>query len=67
MSLWIAKFNSSCSAPYSCISPSFLNQKFSISNLFSISKGEQIIREGFARWPDVIAEELELLKRRLVD
>lgn len=40
---------------------------FSISNLLNIKEGEQIIREGFARWPDMIAEELELLKRRLVD
>lgn len=40
---------------------------FSISNLFTISEGEQIIREGFARWPDVIAGELELLKKRMVD
>lgn len=40
---------------------------FSISNLFSINEGEQIIRDGFARWPDVIAGELELLKSRLVD
>ena len=39
---------------------------FSISNLFSISEGEQIVRAGFARWPDVIAGELELLKRSLV-
>ena len=40
---------------------------FSISNLFTLSEGEQIIREGFDRWPDMIAGELELLKRRLVD
>lgn len=40
---------------------------FSISQLFTIADGEEIIREGFARWPDMIAEELELLKRRLVD
>jgi len=40
---------------------------FSISQLFTIADGEEIIRQGFARWPDVIAGELELLKRRLVD
>ncbi|MEN5436742.1 hypothetical protein ABE545_24140 [Sphingobacterium faecium] len=40
---------------------------FSISQLFTIADGEDIIRQGFARWPDVIAGELELLKRRLVD
>ncbi|MEN5058730.1 hypothetical protein [Sphingobacterium kitahiroshimense] len=40
---------------------------FSISHLFTIADGEDIIRQGFARWPDVIAGELELLKRRLVD
>jgi hypothetical protein len=40
---------------------------FSISQLFTIVDGEEIIRAGFARWPDVIAGELELLKRRLVD
>nr|WP_315402740.1 hypothetical protein [uncultured Sphingobacterium sp.] len=40
---------------------------FSISNLLNIKEGEQIIRVGFARWPGMIAEELELLKRRLVD
>ena len=40
---------------------------FSISNLLNIKEGEQIIKQGFARWPDIIAGELELLKRRLVD
>ncbi|MBB2950660.1 hypothetical protein [Sphingobacterium sp. JUb56] len=40
---------------------------FSTSQLFTIADGEEIIREGIARWPDVIAGELELLKRRLVD
>ncbi len=40
---------------------------FSISQLFTIAYGEEIIRQGFARWPDIIAGELELLKRRLVD
>ncbi|WP_447768209.1 hypothetical protein [Sphingobacterium faecium] len=40
---------------------------FSISQLFTIADGEEIIREGFARWQDLIAGELELLKRRLVD
>ncbi|MEN5234276.1 hypothetical protein [Sphingobacterium faecium] len=39
---------------------------FSISNLFSINERKQIIIEGFARWPDVIAGEMELLKRSLV-
>ncbi|MEJ5146403.1 hypothetical protein [Sphingobacterium sp. MYb388] len=36
---------------------------FSISQLFTIANGEEIIREGFARWQDLIAGELELLKR----
>jgi hypothetical protein len=40
---------------------------FSISQLFTIADGEEIIRAGFARRPDVIAGELELLKKRLVD
>ncbi|MEN5088913.1 hypothetical protein MUB18_13395 [Sphingobacterium sp. PCS056] len=40
---------------------------FSISKLFTISEGEQVIRQGFARWPDMIAGELELLNKRLVD
>lgn len=40
---------------------------FSISQLFTITEGEEIIREGFARWPDMIVGELELLKKRLVD
>jgi len=40
---------------------------FSISQLFTIADGEDIIRQGFARWPDVIAGELELLKKRMVD
>ncbi|MCW2259212.1 MULTISPECIES: hypothetical protein [Sphingobacterium] len=40
---------------------------FSISQLFTIADGEDIIRQGFARWPDVIAVELELLKKRLAD
>ncbi|MEN5088571.1 hypothetical protein ABE426_19060 [Sphingobacterium faecium] len=40
---------------------------FSISQLFTIADGEEIINAGFARWPDVIAGELELLKSRLVD
>lgn len=40
---------------------------FSISQLFSLSDGEEIIRQGFARWPDIVAGELELLKRRMVD
>jgi len=40
---------------------------FSISQLFTLADGEEIIREGFARWPDMIAGELELLKKRLVD
>ena len=40
---------------------------FSISQLFTIGDGEEIIRQGFTRWPDVIAGELELLKRRLFD
>ncbi|MGA6121714.1 hypothetical protein [Sphingobacterium anhuiense] len=40
---------------------------FSISQLFTLADGEEIIREGFARWPDMIAGELELLKSRLVD
>ncbi|MEJ5092722.1 hypothetical protein GEO21_22000 [Sphingobacterium faecium] len=40
---------------------------FSISHLFTLADGEEIIKEGFARWPDVIAGELELLKRRLLD
>jgi len=40
---------------------------FSISQLFTIADGEEIIRQGFARWPDVIAVELELLKKRMVD
>ncbi|MNL10083.1 hypothetical protein D3C87_1308730 [compost metagenome] len=39
---------------------------FSISNLFSINESKQIVRTNFARWPDVIAGELELLKRSLV-
>ena len=26
---------------------------FSISNLFTVADGEEIIREGFARWPDL--------------
>jgi hypothetical protein len=33
---------------------------FSISQLFTIADGEEIIRQGFARWPDIIAGELEL-------
>jgi hypothetical protein len=40
---------------------------FSISQLFTIQDGEEIIKDGFARWPDMIAGELELLKKRLVD
>jgi hypothetical protein len=40
---------------------------FSISQLFTIADGEEIIRQGFARWPDIIAGELELLKKRMVD
>ncbi|MEJ5148481.1 hypothetical protein [Sphingobacterium sp. MYb388] len=40
---------------------------FSISQLFTLADGEEIIREGFARWPDMIAGELELLKKRMVD
>lgn len=40
---------------------------FSISQLFTIHDGEEIIRQGFARWPDLIAAELDLLKKRLVD
>lgn len=44
-----------------------IESAFSISNLFSISEGGQILRAGFARWPDVVAGELELLKRRLVE
>lgn len=40
---------------------------FSISQLFTIDDGEQIIRQGFARWPDMIVGELELLKKRMVD
>ena len=40
---------------------------FSISQLFTIADGEEIIRQGFARWPDVIVGELKLLKKRMVD
>ncbi|WP_400263270.1 hypothetical protein ACFX5U_09530 [Sphingobacterium sp. SG20118] len=40
---------------------------FSISQLFTIADGEHIIKQGFARWPDMIAGELALLKKRLVD
>jgi hypothetical protein len=40
---------------------------FTISLLFTIADGEEIIREGFSRRPDIIAGELELLKRRMVD
>jgi hypothetical protein len=40
---------------------------FSISQLFTIADGEEIIRVGFARWPDMIAGELELLKKRMID
>ncbi|MBB2951151.1 hypothetical protein [Sphingobacterium sp. JUb56] len=40
---------------------------FSISQLFTIADGEEIIRAGFARWPDIIGGELEVLKKRLVD
>jgi len=40
---------------------------FSISQLFTIADGEEIIRQGFARWPDMIAGKLEVLKKRLVD
>jgi len=40
---------------------------FSISQLFTIADGEEIIRQGFARWPDMIAGELELFKKRMVD
>lgn len=40
---------------------------FSISQLFTIADGEEIIRQGFARWPDIIVGELELLKNRMVD
>ena len=40
---------------------------FSISQLFSLADGEHIIKQGFARWPDMIAGELALLKKRLVD
>jgi len=40
---------------------------FSSSQLFTIADGEEIIRAGFARWPDMIAGELDLLNRRLVD
>ena len=40
---------------------------FSISQLFTIADGEEIIRAGFARWPDMIRGELELLKKRMVD
>ncbi|CDS91592.1 hypothetical protein SF1_38790 [Sphingobacterium faecium NBRC 15299] len=39
---------------------------FSISQLFTIVDGEEIIRQGFARWPDVIVGELALFKRRFV-
>ncbi|WP_400263102.1 hypothetical protein ACFX5U_08545 [Sphingobacterium sp. SG20118] len=40
---------------------------FSISKLFTLEEGEYIIRQGFVRWPDMIAGELALLKRRMVD
>jgi hypothetical protein len=40
---------------------------FRISQLFTIADGEEIIRTGFARWPDVIAGELVLFKKRMVD
>ncbi|MEN5195803.1 MULTISPECIES: hypothetical protein [Sphingobacterium] len=40
---------------------------FSISRLFTVVDGEEIVRAGFARWPDMIVGELELLKNRLVD
>ncbi|MEN5195767.1 hypothetical protein [Sphingobacterium faecium] len=31
---------------------------FSISLLFTIADGEDSIRQGFARWPDMIEEEI---------
>ncbi|MFD2904661.1 hypothetical protein [Sphingobacterium anhuiense] len=40
---------------------------FTISQLFTIADGEEIINAGFARWPDMIIRELELLKKRMID
>ncbi|MGA6121727.1 hypothetical protein [Sphingobacterium anhuiense] len=40
---------------------------FNISQLLTIADGEEIIRAAFARCPDMIAGELALLKKTMVD